>query len=261
MMPGAAARLRFGEMCPVTEQLEAHYRRFHASARLPSALSRRASAPLLVHPHERWATSKVRLLVVGQETHTWEYEPDATGGPGSTIRTFRDFSVAADGVAAMLHLYRWYGLGRRHPKLNSPFWRGFRALDEALNTEMDSALWTNLFKVNVSGSVVGNCNRAEIAKLQRAQQGLLRSEIDVLKPNVIVFFTGPRYDRAIRHEFGEVEFCPFDRYPKTSISPSRLALVRASGLPMKTIRTYHPEYLQRSRQLGLLSEIVDWAKC
>jgi len=244
----------------VTEQLEVHYRRFQSSARLPSALSRRASAPLLVYPHERWKTSKVRLLVIGQETHKWEYEPDVTGGPGSTIRCFKDFSTAAEGVASMLHLYRWYGLGRRHPKLNSPFWRGFRVLDKALNFETDSALWTNLFKVNVSGSVMGNCNRIEIEKLQRAQQGLLRHEIAVLKPNLIVFFTGPRYDRAIRQEFSDVEFCPFDPDPNTSIPLKRLALVRGSGLPPKTIRTYHPEYLQRSRQLGLLSEIVDWAK-
>jgi hypothetical protein len=29
--------------------------------------------------------------------------------------------------------------------------------------------------------------------------------------------------------------------------------------PARTIRTYHPEYLQRSRQLGLIAEISSWA--
>jgi hypothetical protein len=197
----------------------------------------------------------LKLLVVGQETLRWQYEPEGSSA-ASAIRCFKDFSTAADGVAAMWELYRWYGLGRRYPKLNSPFWRGFRALDAAVNAERDSALWTNIFKVNVNGSVMGNCTKAEIARLQNAQLGLLRHEIDVLKPDVVVFFTGPRYDSAIQAEFGAVEFGSFDG----SISPSRLALLRAPGLPVKTVRSYHPEYLQRSRQWGLISVIAEWAK-
>jgi hypothetical protein len=84
----------------------------------------------------------------------------------------------------MWELYRRYALGRHKPKMNSPFWRGFRALDSAANEKVDSALWTNLFKVNVQGSVMKNCTRAEIATLHRAQQGLLRHEIEVLRPDV-----------------------------------------------------------------------------
>jgi len=197
----------------------------------------------------------LNLLVIGQETLRWQYEPEESAG-GSAIRCFKDFSVAVDGVGAMWEMYRRYGLGRSFPKLNSPFWRGFRALDTAVNAVRDSALWTNLFKVNVNGSVMRNCTRAEIAKLHSAQRGLLQHEIDVLKPDVVVFFTGPRYDSAIRAEFDAVEFKSFD----ASISHSRLALLRAPGLPGKTVRSYHPEYLQRSRQWELISMIAEWAK-
>jgi hypothetical protein len=244
----------------MTERLAIRYRDFQALGRLPRGLSGRASAPLLISPHERWAASQIKLLVVGQETLRWQYEPEEFDPEAAVIKSFREFSTAKNGVAAMLELYRRYELGRQHPKLNSPFWRGFRALDTALNPAVDSALWTNLFKVNVNGSVMRNCTRAEIAAIQKAQQGLLRHEIDVLKPDVVVFFTGPRYDSAIRAEFPDVEFLPFDEIPASCASLSSLALIRASGLPAKTVRSYHPEYLQRSRQLGSISVIAEWAK-
>jgi hypothetical protein len=49
------------ELHPMNDQLEMRYRSFHTSARLPKGLSRRASAPLLVYPHERWASSSGSL--------------------------------------------------------------------------------------------------------------------------------------------------------------------------------------------------------
>ena len=230
--------------------LEARYRQFHAEGRLPIRLARKASAPLLLDPHERWLRAEVKLLVVGQETLRWH---------AGEIRTFHDFSGSTEGVATMRELYRQYRLGRDNPKLNSAFWRGFRTLDGAVNRAVkpasDSALWTNIFKVNVSGSVMTNCTRAEIARIHRAQAGLLRHEIEVLKPDVVVFFTGPRYDCAIRTEFDGVEFRPFGKAPV-----STLAILRAPGLPAKTLRSYHPEYLQRSRQFHQISAIARWAK-
>jgi hypothetical protein len=98
------------------------------------------------------------------------------------------------------------------------------------------------------------CRTAEIAALQRIQQGLLFEEIDILKPDVVVFMSGPRYDSAIRCEFPDMKISPFSRH----LPESSVGVVRAAGLPFRTIRTYHPEYLQRSGQLSLLSDISRW---
>jgi hypothetical protein len=155
----------------------------------------------------------------------------------------------------MWNLYRWYALGRVHPRLNSPFWRGFRAIDSAINGAQDTALWTNVFKVNVNGSVMKNCSASEIAALQRVQQGLLAEEVMILKPDIVVFLSGPRYDHAIRSEYPDLQISPISR----RLPASAAGVIRAEGLPLRTIRTYHPEYLQRSRQLNLLSEIIKFA--
>jgi hypothetical protein len=241
--------------CPLTDQLRKHYFMFQQSAKLPKRLAVKASAPLLVYPHERWNAAGVKLLIVGQETRRWRYSPCDVGDSGDPIENFWDFTQAKHGVGAMWNLYRWYALGRAYPKLNSPFWRGFRAIESGINGSADVALWTNIFKVNVNGSVIKNCGAEEVSALQRVQKGLLRAEITILNPDVVVFLSGPRYDSSIQYEFPDMEILPFcQRWPTSAVG-----VIRAECLPTRTVRTYHPEYLQRSRQLGLLSEISRWA--
>ena len=118
------------------DPLESRYRDFHRQAKLPLPLARRASPPLLVYPHSRWRNAKVRLLIVGKETLTWRYDPMETyGGRGEPILNFNQFVAAPNGVETMFELYRRYALGRYQPKMNSPFWRGFRALDSGRERE------------------------------------------------------------------------------------------------------------------------------
>ena len=240
---------------PLAETLKQRYVRFQEAAKLPKRLALKASPPLLMFPHERWDSARKKVLIVGQETRRWVYDPEEVGTSGDPITNFREFMHARDGVNAMWNLYRWYALGRARPKLNSPFWRGFRAFDSAVNPSRDAALWTNIFKVNVNGSVMENCRSAEVSALKRLQRGLLREEIQILRPDVVVFFSGPRYDSALRFEFPDMELSPLSRRRPASTA----AVVRADGLPPRTIRTYHPEYLQRSRQLHLIGEISRWA--
>jgi hypothetical protein len=183
------------------------------------------------------------------------YNPSDVGELDEPIGNFWQFQQAKHGVGAMWNLYRWYALGRAYPKLNSPFWRGFRAIDSAINGPQDAALWTNIFKMNVNGSVMRNCRAAEVSALQQAQHGLLFEEINILNPDIVVFFSGPRYDSAIKCEFPDMKISPLSR----RVPASAVGVLRAAGLPVRSLRTYHPEYLQRSSQLGLLSVISRWA--
>ena len=161
---------------------------------------------------------------------------------------------AEGGVDAMWRAYASYSLGRAEPKLNSPFWRGFRAINSTITGCEDSALWTNVFKVNVRGSVMRNCTARELNALRLVQSGLLRDELAILQPDIVIFLSGPRYDSTLRCDFPDVEFLPLRR----GLSTTTAGIVRASGLPSRSIRTYHPEYLQRSNQLQVLSDIARW---
>ncbi len=77
-----------------------------------------------------------------------------------------------------------------YPKLNSPFWRGFRALSAAINNCEDSALWTNVFKVNVLGSVMQKLQIVEVSP-EAGSERFATKKIRILKPDVVIFFQVP----------------------------------------------------------------------
>jgi len=59
----------------VQKELSRLYKSFFALASAPAGLNARMSCPLLIGVGERWQQSQRRLLVIGQETLGWDFEP------------------------------------------------------------------------------------------------------------------------------------------------------------------------------------------
>ena len=81
-----------------------------------------------------------------------------------------------------------------------------------------------------------------------SQLGLLSQEIAITNPDAVVFFTGPHYDARLRSSFPSVEY--------QAVSPT-LARLKHYGLPVSAFKTYHPNYLRRSRQWSVLEDVVE----
>jgi hypothetical protein len=114
-------------------------------------------------------------------------------------------------------------------------------------------MWTNLFKVDVDGSVIKNCSIRDIRKLRKAQNGLLAEEIRLLKPKTVVFFTGRSYDCDLFESLPEATLASlWSDTPTTEV-----ARVKSLDLPFRSYRTYHPTYLQRSRRWSTIQRLVD----
>ena len=168
------------------------------------------------------------------------------------LETLDAFASSSNGVASMVSAYKAFDFARTYRHRNSAFWRAFRYLEGEVAESPCSAMWTNLFKVDVSGSVMKNCKVRHRRLLRAAQAGLLAEEIRLLKPQIVIFFTGPHYDDEL-----------LDAFPDATLSPllphhdaREGALVHSEALPICSIRTYHPTYLQRSRRWALLEEIA-----
>jgi len=234
-----------------SEQLIRLYSEFFRAPKLDGTLAIKCSAPLLLDVRSSWETSNVRLLVVGQETGGWGIEH---GGyyewSGPSITCYKEFFESDRGIETLMHLYRLFNFATRQPEnWRSPFWRAFRELSSPPEVE---PLWSNLFRCSVkNGSVIRNCSRDELQEILESQRGLLQKEIKILKPNAVVFFTGPNYDFGIREEFEQVAFEPVARD-----RAGKFDRVVHEGLPDKCFRTYHPAYLQRTRRWQWLEELV-----
>lgn len=189
------------------------------------------SNPLLATVPKAYEESKVRLLVIGQETHGWWGAWD---------------DVPQNDPIAQLRLnYSQFERGRHH---NSPFFQAASKLQTYLNPDSDpfGFMWLNLYICDQNKRLP----QEPIAEQVR-QVSLLREEIRILKPDAVIFFAGPAYNYAITHG----SFFPDARFDTASKLWSK---VHSSALPAKTARTYHPKYLRLSKQFGVLTEIADW---
>jgi hypothetical protein len=112
-----------------------------------------------------------------------------------------------------------------------------------------SFVWNNLVKIGKNG--LNGRPAPVVLDWQDHLFDLLRQEVAILRPHVVLFFTGPYYDAFLARAFPGVRFDPVA--PRTV---RQLARVRVDSLPEHSLRTYHPNYLWRKNFDGWLRDIV-----
>jgi hypothetical protein len=213
------------------------------------------SPPLLIKPTEKWFESSKKILVVGQETLEWKKKG---------IESFSDYRML-DTIAKLQDAYDKFCFAETSKKhKHSPFWRAYRAIRNAFDScdkgIETNVLWTNLYKCSNNGkSWYGKKDANDRREsVEKALQGILWEEIKILEPTDIIFFTGPRYDRYLKQSLnGNVEFAPIDdRY-----STRQLAKFCINEPSIPGFRTYHPNYLQRSKNWQVIDLLVKELGC
>jgi hypothetical protein len=87
-------------------------------------------------------------------------------------------------------------------------------------------VWSNLVKVDQNGRRPQPEVEDRIARLR-----LVQTEVRILKPDVVIFFTGSEYDMRLRDTFVDTQF---------TVCEGDLAKVSSPELPEKSFRTSHP---------------------
>lgn len=167
---------------------------------------------------------KFRLLVVGQETRGWEQWPAVS--PESIIEKYKSFDLGRG---------YWF----------SPFWQAAHRLHRLINTSGPERgfVWSNLVKISQRKKRPERTIENKSCGLE-----LLQKELEILKPDAVVFFTGPKYDERLKTTFPGLKPIGVTRYI------DRIKLDRQ--LPRRSFRTYHPRWL-RFNQWGVIREIAD----
>lgn len=231
------------------KQLLEHYDAFKNRIDFANDLSGELSAPLLLSIPDRWKKSNHRMLVIGQETMGWGFDP---------IHSWGDFKRMDNSVQTMVDGYRNFEFARHKPEHhNSPFWCAYRHFREVHGDEQDgvetSVLWTNLFRMSLDGcSIIKEGTSEEITQLADASRDVLLAELRVLGPTSVVFFTGPNYDRTI-----DAILPGLARHVVDGFDIRVLAQLVHADLPVKAWRTYHPAYLRRSKQWQVIDALAN----
>jgi hypothetical protein len=195
------------------------------------------SPPLLVEPFREYENASPRIVLVGQSTFGWSWPTkEYPEWSHQAIWSFNDFAADEKAVSQLMKGYKWFDFcARQLRNRNGPFWRFYRRMLHQLDLPVRAAVWTNLFRLDVAGSPP---EEPMTSSALTFQQDLLRKELEILNPDLVIFTTGWRYDPIIGGEFGQIR-----KYPIAGIRERLLCRIKLPGQPFLTLRTYHPAYL------------------
>ena len=199
--------------------------------------------PLLLDVPIEYFSADYKVIIFGQETNDWEGPFPHPMKMNHLLENYREFYNEG-------YCFSYGG----------QFWNGVSKLKESLTEKLEqpgktqSFVWNNVIKIGkVSGKGTPD---SQMLKWQDAWFDVVLFEMLFLNPDIVVFFTGPNYDRFISQIFGDASF------ERLSGRDSRqLARVQSRFLPQNTIRTYHPGYLWRIGFYDFLDEIMDAVEC
>lgn len=189
------------------------------------------SAPLFVDASAAFASAPRRLLIVGKQTQLWP--------PRSSFAA----CARPDALDQLLDAYRSFAFGSDRP--GAPFWSAAHQVRAAVDPLSDrrAMVWSNVIKIDENGDQPSSRFEIWIARFS-----LLHREVEVLQPDVAVFFTGPHFDDRLRRVFPGLELQELSPY---------LARLRHASLPRDSFRSYHPNWLRRSRNWATIDRICE----
>jgi len=171
---------------------------------------------------DKYWKSNIKTMIVGKEPRGWLDNSCA----GKLSQKFE-----LDDVVASLKQHE-ESLRVDRPK--SKFIQFYRKSCIALNSEKklgESIIWSNL--ICISRNKKSPVGSKSFDKVKALSEQLLRAQIEVLKPTVILFVTGTSYDKYIRAFFPE-------RAASIRIVPGKLWSFKIDDA--QCFRTSHPQW-------------------
>lgn len=145
------------------------------------------SAPLLISISDAYLKSPVRIMFVGKETNGWS----------GKLKTY--FSTE-NALPSMMTRYQ--------SQMNGQKWRGRffsmlnRTARELAGAQLDAIAWTNLMRMDWEhGKGFSRNSKGFSEVLTRISQEILKYEVELLEPDVIIFACGASYDSVIKATF------------------------------------------------------------
>jgi hypothetical protein len=201
------------------------------------------ACPLFLKSTDEYEKADVKVMVFGQETNGWNRTYGETEGVDDTIDKYDEFFNS-----------------KKCYELNTPFWNVLkefhRSLQEKNKDKKVEYLWNNLVKIGYSGRNKGFPFKWYDAFIKPYFNELIPQEINILKPNFIVFFTGPNsvngnYDNVLNDVFGNPSRKLIEKFSERELCEIEIPSVK------KAFRTYHPSYLFRNNKERPWKEYIE----
>jgi hypothetical protein len=182
--------------------------------------------PLLISiDEEKYINSEIKVMIFGQETRDW-WDKDGFA---------RDIRKGMDRYKGFYWDQKFYAGYKK-----SAFWKGFRFFQNALNENYKERhmtyIWNNISKIGKCHKKTGVTPR--IREIEQEVFPVVKFEVEIIKPDIVIFLTGPNRDGDIKFHFPDAEFLKSN----SDSTKRQLAKINSTKLPSLSIRTYHPAF-------------------
>jgi hypothetical protein len=215
------------------DRYDAYYLYLIDFLREKNAFHRSVSFPLLIKPFPEYFEANTKLMIFGKETFSWPVSEN--------LLCLRDGIQNQTIVETLLRKYENFKLGKgRH----SPFWQFCRKLNHKFNKSEKAFIWNNISKVDenkttpkwdiLKGASATNCS------------SIINDEVQLLKPDVVVFVTGSIPESHLENVFKGMELEPINNV---------LFRIKHHLLPFHSYKTQHPKNL---RLKGKFDDVINF---
>jgi hypothetical protein len=180
-----------------------------------------------------YVAGSLRMLFVGKETNGWFNPEERRLANLSSIKSKKE-----EYLQALVQHYRRFNLG--YKQRMSALWRFLDIVKGEFSQKVDLGfLWTNLIRHDYL------CKAMPFDLFQKIDfhsNQILRKEIEILKPDILIFLTGPSYDWYITHTFTHARIFAMHN---SKYSARQVAVVEGMPNVKHALRIYHPSYHDR----------------
>jgi hypothetical protein len=182
--------------------------------------SLKATNPLLLNICEECFDMK-KVVLFGQETNDWHGAYNHLKEPFEEMKSYQNF---------------WFDKKSKYSK-SGMLMHTFSKIQKEFSQLC--FVWNNIIKIGKVG--IGTPSQ-DILQWQNAWFEITKKEIELIDPQLMIFFTGYKYDLFIKKTFGDFEQLKVDNH-----DVKKFCQLKFEKYPMIiAYRTYHPNYLNRS---------------
>lgn len=171
----------------IQEKLNAFYLKVLKEVNFNDEQREQLSKPLLISVPQAYLDAPLRVMFIGKETNGWKGK-------------LSGFDGSQNGIEQLLARY---DKQMDEPASYGAFTRMHHHIAATLTDgRKESVLWNNLMKMDwYQGKTSGRNSLGHSEELHHLSRQMLKFEVELLQPHVMLFGSGPRYDSAIKATF------------------------------------------------------------
>lgn len=221
-------------MAKINTQLLKLYKKNIETLSKNNSLPENIDGPNLMYCwEEEYLNSEYRILFIGREPNGWLGFLNLN--VDECIKNYKNFELCENGRYTTFWQYIYETKNILMP--NTVGQKNF--------------LWSNVSKFSKADD--GSAIDLDDFKFFSDNFNVLEKEIEIVKPDVIIFFTGKSWDFKIQYQINDkIEFQPVSN----KIETSELARLKSKYFPYNTYRVDHPITLQTQKKWSLMELII-----